>query len=103
MTLMFLPRIWVHSKVPVIVATLKILVRLNHEMHFWTHIRLQYRCSNGWVIGHADGLANVVTQRCDHYFIICTSSLGHCGCLQRMRQLISHKAIDNRVHAAQHL
>ena len=84
-------------------ATLKILVRLNHEVHFWTYIRLQNGRSNRWMIGHADGLANVVTQRSNYYFIVSTRTLGHCGCLQRMRQLISHKAIDNRVHAAQHL
>ena len=61
-TLVFFARVGVHPKVAVIVATLKILVRLDHEVHFRAHIWLQDCCSNGWMIRNTDCLANVVAQ-----------------------------------------
>ena len=38
-----------------------ILVRLDHEMHFWTYIWLQDCRCDCRMVWHADGLANVVT------------------------------------------
>jgi len=81
MSFMLRASIGVHAEVTVVMTPLKILVGLNHEVHFRSNVRLQNCGSNSRVIRHADGLANVVTQRSNHHFIVCSCALGHGGSL----------------------
>ena len=77
----------------VVVTTLEVLVCLDHEVHLGANVGLQNGGSDRRMVGHADRLADVVTQRGNDHLVVGPRALGHGRRLERMRELVGDEAV----------
>ena len=59
------PRVGIAAEVVVVVPPLEVLVGADHPVDLLTHVGLEDLGGDGGVVGHGDGLADVVAKRCD--------------------------------------
>ena len=101
-TLVLITRVRIAAEVRVVVTALEVLVHFDHPVHLVAHVRPQDLGGDARVVGHADRLADVVTQRGDHHLVVGAGPLGHGGGLQRVRELIDGEPVGDVGEAAQH-
>ncbi len=96
-----LARVRVHAEVLVVVAALEVLVHLDGPVDLGTHVRAQDLGRDTRVVHHADGLADVVTQRGHDQLVVGARALGERRRLARVRELVDGEAVGDLLEAAQ--
>ena len=83
-------------------ASLEVLVHLDHPVHVVAHVRPQDLGGDARVVGHAHRLADVVAERRDDELVVGAGALGERRRLQAVRELVDREPVDDLVEAPQH-